>query len=116
MGACLPAIVFYVRMWRDVPNPVERGRVAVLLVIFGISIIFWAVFQLSSTALPIWARDNTDRVPGPIAQVVVDRVPAFAENAPPKYFVNAGPETPRASRETFVVVDKATYERLKAEP
>ncbi|MBI3411687.1 MAG: peptide MFS transporter [Planctomycetes bacterium] len=115
LGACLPVIAFFIRIWRDVPGRADRDRVGALLVVFGVAVIFWGVFQLSTTALPTWARDNTDRVPGPIAQRIVDLVPPFAENAPPGYFANAGPDTARPARETFVVVDEGSYEELKKE-
>lgn len=115
LGACLPVIVFFIRIWRNVPDRADRDRVGALLVVFGVAVIFWGVFQLSTTALPTWARDNTDRIPGPIAQWIVSEVPSFTENAPSAYFANAGPETARPARDTFIVVDSATYEKLKKE-
>jgi POT family proton-dependent oligopeptide transporter len=113
IGACIPAILFYLSIWRSVPTPGERGRVAALLVIFAVVIVFWMTFHLSTTALTIWTRDNTDRRPGPVARLVTDRMPEFAENAPPSYYTNAGPNTPRPDKDTFVVVSEPRYEQLK---
>jgi POT family proton-dependent oligopeptide transporter len=113
LGACLPVIVFYLRVWRGVPDPAERGRVAALLVIFGVVIVFWMTFYLSTTALVPWTRDNTSREPNAVVRVLTDRLDEFAENAPPDYFVNADAHTPRPARDTFEVVSKEKYEELK---
>jgi POT family proton-dependent oligopeptide transporter len=50
--------------YEDKPDPpeVERGRIVALAIICGIVMIFWAAFQQNAGTLPLWARDNTDRV------------------------------------------------------
>lgn len=113
LGACVPVIVFYVNIWRRLEDPTERGRVAGLLVIFGVVITFWAVFHLSSTAMNVWARDSTDRRPGPMARLVTDHLEEFAEPAPPSYYVNASPDTPRPSKDTFIIVSPEKYKELQ---
>jgi POT family proton-dependent oligopeptide transporter len=113
IGACIPVIVFYLRIWRQVPDPADRGRVAGLLVIFGVVIVFWMTFMLTTTALNVWIRDDTNRQPNAVVRLVTDRRSEFAENAPPSYFFNAGPEVPRPSRATFEIVSSAEYEKLK---
>jgi POT family proton-dependent oligopeptide transporter len=113
LGACLPVIGFYGHVWRRLPDPRERGRVAALLVIFGVVIVFWMTFSLNTTALNVWTRDNTDRQPGPAVRLATDAFPEFAENAPPDYFSNAGPEVPRPARETFDVVSPERYKELE---
>jgi POT family proton-dependent oligopeptide transporter len=94
LGACLPVIVFYILIWRGVPDREDRGRVGALLTIFGVVIVFWTVFGLNTTALTEWTRDNTDRVPGPLVASVTDHLEGFAEDASPAYFKNASHETP----------------------
>jgi proton-dependent oligopeptide transporter, POT family len=113
LGACLPAILFYINIWRGVPDPDDRGRVAALLVIFGIVIVFWMTFMLNTTALNVWARDNTTREPNALVQLITDQMPEFAENAPPSYFDNAGPQVPRPDHNTYEVVSEDKYEELK---
>ncbi len=106
LGACLPVVLFYLTMWRNVPDQRARGRVAALLVIFSVVIIFWATFQLYTTALTAWARDVTDRVPNAFVRLFTERLPEDlepTEDAPPSYYFNASPETPRPPREAFEV-------------
>jgi dipeptide/tripeptide permease len=114
LGACIPVLLFYLRIWRMVPDPVGRGRVAALLVIFGVVIVFWMTFMLSSTALTVWIRDNTDRQTNAVTQLITDRVSFLAENASPNYFTNAGPEVPRPARSNFEVVSSQRYNELQA--
>jgi POT family proton-dependent oligopeptide transporter len=111
--ACLPVVVFYLRLWRNVPSAADRGRVAALLVIAIIVIIFWTTYGLNTTALNDWTRDNTVRELTPPVQLITDPIPEFAENAPPEYFFNAAPEAPRPSRQTFEVVSQQKYEELR---
>jgi POT family proton-dependent oligopeptide transporter len=113
IGACLPAIAFYLRIWRDLPTAEERGRIAALLVIFAVSIVFWMTFQLSATALTVWTRDCTSREPEGLVRAVTDRVADFAENAPPSYYFNAGPETPRPDPSDFTIVSDERYKGLQ---
>ncbi len=39
----------------------ERKRISTLLILFGVSIIFWNIYNQNSTALTIWAQTYTDR-------------------------------------------------------
>jgi proton-dependent oligopeptide transporter, POT family len=113
IGACVPVIVFYLNVWRNVPDPGDRGRVAALLVIFGVVIVFWMTFNLSTTALNIWTRDDTNRETNAAVRLITAPLPEFAENAPPDYFFNAGPETPRPDRTTFEVISPERYKKLQ---
>jgi POT family proton-dependent oligopeptide transporter len=113
LGACIPVIIFYLNVWRGVRDAEDRGRTAALLVVFGVVVVFWTIFTLNLSALTFWARDNTDRQPNALVRVITDRFEDFAENAPPDYYVNAGPETPRPSRETFEIVSEERYKQLE---
>jgi POT family proton-dependent oligopeptide transporter len=109
--ACLPVIVFYFNIWRTVPDRGEKGRVAALLVIFSVVVIFWAIFNLNSTALTDFTQNNTDRVPGALIRPVTETFEHLAEDAPPSYYTNAGPEVPRPAEATFRRVIPAEYEK-----
>ena len=111
--ASVPAVAFFVWVWRSIEVPREKARVAGLLTIFAVSVPFWAIFQQNSTALTAWALSSTDRTPNAAVRPIVDLSPDFAENAPPEYFKNAGPATPRPDRSTFQVVGDAEYEALQ---
>ena len=111
LGACLPVILFYITIWRGVEDTADRARVGGLLTIFGVVIIFWAIFHLNGTALTAWTRDNTNREPG-VVEFITNNMTEFAENAPPDYFTNAGPEVARPARETFEIVSEEEYKRL----
>jgi POT family proton-dependent oligopeptide transporter len=111
--ACVPVLWFYYNIWRQVPDEAERGRVAALLVIFAVVIVFWMTFNLNGTALTTWTKDDTDRIPNPVVRLVTDRLEDFAEKADPSYYQNAGPDVPRPAERTLKVVDQETYDRLK---
>ncbi len=58
--ATIPVIIFYVGLW--IRASVEDKRpLAALLAIFGVSVMFWAVFKQNGTALTTWAQFYTDR-------------------------------------------------------
>jgi POT family proton-dependent oligopeptide transporter len=112
-GACVPVVLFYVRIWRSVPDHADRGRVAALLTIFGIVIIFWVTYGLNTTALNIWTRDDTARGLTAPVRLITDRIPDFAENAPPEYYYNAAPDVPRPAPQTFEIVTRERYRQLE---
>ncbi len=58
--ACLPIIAFYISLWVKAQGQDKRG-IGALLFIFGISIIFWTIYNQNSTGLTIWAEKHTDR-------------------------------------------------------
>jgi POT family proton-dependent oligopeptide transporter len=113
LGACIPVVIFYLNIWLHVPDMADRGRVGALLFIYAVVIVFWMTFQLNSTALTIWARDDTNRTLAGPMQALTERIPQLGENAPPKYFENAGPEVPRPDQSTFVVVSPTRYKELE---
>jgi POT family proton-dependent oligopeptide transporter len=113
--ACIPVVAFFVRTWASIQEPIARGRVGALLAIFGVVIIFWAIFHQNGTALTDWAVENTDRRANAAIQVVTTRMPEFAEDAHVGYFDNAGPDTPRPPRDAFRIVTQEEYDTLKKE-
>jgi POT family proton-dependent oligopeptide transporter len=58
--ACVPIIIFYFSLWYKATG-FERKRISTLLILFGVSIIFWNIYNQNSTALTIWAQTYTDR-------------------------------------------------------
>jgi POT family proton-dependent oligopeptide transporter len=58
--ACVPIIIFYFSLWYKASG-FERKRIGTLLTLFGVSIIFWNIYNQNSTALTIWAQTYTDR-------------------------------------------------------
>ncbi|MBN8834090.1 MAG: amino acid transporter [Niastella sp. SCN 39-18] len=58
--ACLPIIAFYISLWVKAEGQDKKG-IGALLFIFGISIIFWTIYNQNSTGLTIWAEKHTDR-------------------------------------------------------
>ena len=58
--ACVPVIIFYFSLWYRAKG-FERKRISTLLILFGVSIIFWNIYNQNSTALTIWAQTYTDR-------------------------------------------------------
>jgi POT family proton-dependent oligopeptide transporter len=115
IGACIPVLIFYVNIWRNVADARERGRVAALLVIFAVGVVFWMTFGLNSSTLTFWARDNTDRQPNSLIRPLTDQFDEFAENAPPSYFKNGGSEIPRPDPGDFEIVTEERYKELEQE-
>lgn len=58
--ACLPVIIFFVSLYVRASQQ-DKRPIAALLVIFALSIMFWAVFKQNGTALTRWAKYYTDR-------------------------------------------------------
>jgi proton-dependent oligopeptide transporter, POT family len=67
--ACLPIIAFYVSLYIKATGQDKRG-IGALLFIFGISIIFWTIYNQNSTGLTLWAQKHTDRTVSPTAEKV----------------------------------------------
>jgi POT family proton-dependent oligopeptide transporter len=67
--ACLPIIAFYVSLYIKATGTDKRA-IGALLFIFGISIIFWTIYNQNSTGLTLWAQVHTDRTVSPTAKKV----------------------------------------------
>ena len=81
--ASVPVTLFYLSLWIR-GSKEDKAPIAALLSIFGVVVIFWAIFHQNATALTIWAENYTDRsmpaVLEPIAETfgmvqVVDNSP-----------------------------------------
>lgn len=58
--ACIPVITFYVNLMMK-SNKEDKSRIAALLSIFAVVVVFWAVFKQNSSALTNYAETYTDR-------------------------------------------------------
>ena len=56
----IPVIIFYFSLWVRASKE-DKSPIAALLAIFGVVIIFWAIFHQNGSALTIWAEDYTNR-------------------------------------------------------
>lgn len=56
----LPVIYFYISLYTKA-SAHDRKPISALLVVFLVSIMFWAVFKQNGTALTTWAKFYTDR-------------------------------------------------------
>jgi dipeptide/tripeptide permease len=93
----LPVIFYFVRLPTKVA-PKESAGLAALIPVFVAGGTFFMVLHLNSSALTVWAKDNTDR------QVAM--VPAiWTQTALPSYFENAAPDVPRPPEIALEVVD-----------
>lgn len=75
---CLPVLHFFYKTWRSASSR-EKAPIAALLSIFGIVIIFWAVFHQNGSALTYWAKNNTDRELGRGMEKVINTVAGTEE-------------------------------------
>jgi POT family proton-dependent oligopeptide transporter len=58
--ACIPIVIFYGSLYFKAKKEDKRS-IGALLAIFGVVILFWAVFKLNGSALTTWADRYTDR-------------------------------------------------------
>ena len=58
--ACIPIIAFFISIWVRA-NKVDKRGIGALLFIFGVSVIFWALFYQNFTAYTLWTEKHTDR-------------------------------------------------------
>ncbi len=58
--ACIPVIGYYLNLYFSAPKE-EKRPIAALMVIFAVTIPFWAVFKQNGTALNTWADRYTNR-------------------------------------------------------
>ncbi|MBE2278770.1 MAG: peptide MFS transporter [Ignavibacteriaceae bacterium] len=58
--ASIPVVTFYFLLFKRADKD-EKEPIAALLSIFGVVIIFWAIFHQNGAALTIWAKDYTSR-------------------------------------------------------
>ncbi len=56
----IPVILFYIFVWKKADKN-EKQPIAALLSVFGVVIVFWAVFHQNGSALTYWAKNYTDR-------------------------------------------------------
>ncbi|NBP05583.1 MAG: MFS transporter [Bacteroidetes bacterium] len=58
--ACIPVVVYYASLYFK-SHEDEKKPMGVMLVIFAVVVLFWAVFKQNGTALNTWADNYTDR-------------------------------------------------------
>ncbi len=75
---CIPVLIFFFNTWRTA-SAKEKNPIAALLSIFGVVIIFWAVFHQNGSALTYWAKNNTDRELGPNMEKVISTIASTEE-------------------------------------
>lgn len=71
--ACLPIIAFYISLYIKAKGTDKKG-IGALLFIFGISIIFWTIYNQNSTGLTLWAQKHTDRTVSPAMENVAGKI------------------------------------------
>jgi len=56
----IPVIIFYFSLWLRASKE-DKSPIGALLAIFGVVVIFWAIFHQNGSALTIWAESYTNR-------------------------------------------------------
>lgn len=74
----IPVLIFFFNTWRSADKN-EKAPIAALLSIFGVVIIFWAVFHQNGSALTYWAKNNTDRELNPAMEKVINVIASSEE-------------------------------------
>ncbi len=97
----IPVIVFFV--WLGLKaNDEERSGLLALLPIYVAGGAFFMILHLNGSAMTQWARDFTDRRPGPTESVTY-----LQQDALPSYYTNASEDVPRPHPESLLVVESS---------
>jgi proton-dependent oligopeptide transporter, POT family len=56
----VPIVGFYLYLWASAKG-LDRKRIATLLIMFSVAILFWNIYNQNATALTIWADNYTHR-------------------------------------------------------
>lgn len=75
---CLPVLYYFYNVWRTADKN-EKQPIAALLSIFGVVIIFWAVFHQNGSALTYWTQYNTNREVGQNTEKVLSKIKIVEE-------------------------------------
>ena len=68
--ACVPIIIFYFTVWFRCKG-FDKKRIGTLLILFGVAIIFWNIYNQNATSLTIWADTYTNRETPPAVEKVL---------------------------------------------
>lgn len=85
----IPVVGFYLWiLWKAAPE--DKPRIKVLLSIYAVVIVFWAIFKQNGTALTTWAEYYTDRempawMAGPAESLKMAQVVSMKDTLYPKY-------------------------------
>ena len=71
---CIPVLGFFFTTWKTADKKTEREPIAALLAVFGVVIIFWAVFHQNGSALTYWAKNNTSREVSGVTESVINTI------------------------------------------
>src|SRR5262249_13316853 len=91
---------FYVWLWLTAKG-FDRRRIATLLILFGVSVLFWNIYNLNATALTVWAENYTRRpmpaalakLPDTVAPVqIVDPEPKVVRVIDDQFRTPSGPD------------------------
>ena len=75
---CIPVLLFFFFFFFTASKE-EKNPILALLSIFGVVIIFWAVFHQNGSALTYWAKNNTTRDLGPKMEKVINTIASTEE-------------------------------------
>lgn len=85
--ACLPVIAFYVSLYVRAKGQDKKG-IGALLFIFAISVVFWTIYNLNSTAYTLWAEKYTDRTLSPTTEKITGSIGALQTASDKPRWVN----------------------------
>ncbi|MBD3223980.1 MAG: MFS transporter, partial [Caldithrix sp.] len=87
----IPVIVFYLNIWLKADDH-EKEPILALLSVFGVVIIFWAIFHQNGSALTYWAKNYTDREASPVVEQVFGSMDMIEEvSTVPREVKKTGP-------------------------
>jgi proton-dependent oligopeptide transporter, POT family len=70
--ACVPVIIFYFMVWYRCKG-FDRKRIGTLFTLFGVSIIFWNIYNENATSLTIWADSYTQREAPKVTKTILSK-------------------------------------------
>ncbi len=103
----VPVLIFFIRLGLNARED-ERPGLLALLPVYVAGGAFFMILHLNGSAMTQWARDETDRQPGPITA----RLTFMHQEGLPTYYLNAARDVPRPHPDSLLVVDDPTIARM----
>ena len=107
LAGIVPVLVFFIRLGLNARES-ERPGLLALLPVYVAGGAFFMILHLNGSAMTQWARDMTDRQPGPVSSALT----FMHQEGLPTYYLNADRDVPRPHPDSLLVVDDAIIARM----
>ncbi|RMF76745.1 MAG: MFS transporter [Acidobacteria bacterium] len=107
LAGIVPVLIFFIRLGVTARED-ERPGLLALLPVYVAGGAFFMILHLNGSAMTQWARDETDRQPGPVSSVMS----FMHQEGLPTYYLNAAKDVPRPHPDSLLVVEDPVIARM----